>query len=421
MTTRRPLEEKPSISTRSWLSVCSRSEFVVAAAAGADGVELVDEEDRGLVLARLVEQAADARGAEAGEHLDEGRRRLREELRVRLVRHGLREQRLAGAGRPVQEDALRHPRAEPLELPSGSRRNSTTSRSSSLASFDAGDLLPADLLVGLRLDLHRLRAGHHLQRPPQHVDDRGHEHEADDPAPVGRRTAGRPGRRRRAAASTGSPAGYRPDRGDRCSRRKADLDRAGRRAPIRSRRQLAVVQRDLLGDDRQTEPGARRGRRPSRARTARAGARARRPRSPARRPRRARAASSPSRARRDPHVAAARGRASAALSRRLSTSSRRPPSQPWTVASAIASSSSYVTPGMAAAGGVHRGVDEVAELDVLARQAARRPRRAPAPAGPRAGGRSAPARRPCRRRGRRARPGRGRGCGRACRGSRAGR
>ena len=85
---------------------------VVAAAAGADGVELVDEEDRGLVLARLVEQAADARGAEAGEHLDERRRRLREELRVGLVRDGLREQRLAGAGRPVQEDALRDLRAE---------------------------------------------------------------------------------------------------------------------------------------------------------------------------------------------------------------------------------------------------------------------------------------------------------------------
>ncbi len=51
----------------------------VHAAAPADGVELVDEDDRRLVLARDREQAADPRGAEAGEHLDERRRRLREE------------------------------------------------------------------------------------------------------------------------------------------------------------------------------------------------------------------------------------------------------------------------------------------------------------------------------------------------------
>ena len=78
----------------------------------ADGVELVDEDDRRRVLARLVEQAPDARGAEAGEHLDERRRRLREELGARLVRDGLRQQRLAGAGRAVQQDALRDLRAE---------------------------------------------------------------------------------------------------------------------------------------------------------------------------------------------------------------------------------------------------------------------------------------------------------------------
>ena len=107
---------------------------VVRAAARADGVELVDEDDGRRVLARLVEEAPDPRRAEAGEHLDERRRRLAEELRARLVGDGLGQQRLAGAGRPVEQDALGDPGAEAHEAASASRRNSTTSRSSSLAS-----------------------------------------------------------------------------------------------------------------------------------------------------------------------------------------------------------------------------------------------------------------------------------------------
>src|SRR5439155_17739550 len=87
----------------------------VRSSRGADGVELVDEDDRRGVLARLLEQAADAGGAEAGEHLDERRRRLAEERGPRLVRNGLREQGLAGAGRAVEQDALRHLRAEGAE------------------------------------------------------------------------------------------------------------------------------------------------------------------------------------------------------------------------------------------------------------------------------------------------------------------
>ena len=107
---------------------------VVRAAHGADGVDLVDEDDRGRVLARLGEQAPDARGAEAGEHLDEARRRLREELRAGLVGDGLGQQRLAGAGRAVQQDALRHLRAELRGSAPGRVRKSTTSCSSALAS-----------------------------------------------------------------------------------------------------------------------------------------------------------------------------------------------------------------------------------------------------------------------------------------------
>ena len=69
----------------------------------------------GRVLARLVEELADPRGAEAGEHLDERGRALRVELRARLVGGRLREQRLAGPGRPVEQHAFRHHGAERLE------------------------------------------------------------------------------------------------------------------------------------------------------------------------------------------------------------------------------------------------------------------------------------------------------------------
>ena len=48
----------------------------VHAAVAADGVELVDEHDRRRVLARGLEQVADAGGADADEHLDERGRGL---------------------------------------------------------------------------------------------------------------------------------------------------------------------------------------------------------------------------------------------------------------------------------------------------------------------------------------------------------
>jgi hypothetical protein len=111
------------------------------------------------VLARLAEQAADARGAEAGEHLDERGRRLREELRAGLVGDGLGEQRLAGAGRAVQEDALGHRRAEPLErfsvaqelddLLSSSLASSTPAMSSQPTSRLACGLIWTGLVFGI--------------------------------------------------------------------------------------------------------------------------------------------------------------------------------------------------------------------------------------------------------------------------------
>ena len=77
------------------------------AAMAADRVDLVDEDDAGRVLLALLEQIADARGADADEHLDEVRAADREERNVGFARDGAREQRLAGAGRAHQQHALR--------------------------------------------------------------------------------------------------------------------------------------------------------------------------------------------------------------------------------------------------------------------------------------------------------------------------
>ena len=86
------------------------------AAVAADGVDLVHEDDAGGVLLRLLEEVADAAGADADEHLDEVRAGDREERDAGLAGDGAGEQRLAGAGRAVEQDALRDPGAERLEL-----------------------------------------------------------------------------------------------------------------------------------------------------------------------------------------------------------------------------------------------------------------------------------------------------------------
>ena len=68
------------------------------AAVAADGVDLVDEDDAGARLLRLLEQVADARGADADEHLDEVRAGDREERHAGLAGGRAREERLTGAG-----------------------------------------------------------------------------------------------------------------------------------------------------------------------------------------------------------------------------------------------------------------------------------------------------------------------------------
>ena len=86
------------------------------AAMAADRVDLVHEDDAGAVLLGLLEEVAHAGGAHADEHLDEVRAGDREERHARLTRDRAGQQGLAGAGRPVEQDALRDPRAERLEL-----------------------------------------------------------------------------------------------------------------------------------------------------------------------------------------------------------------------------------------------------------------------------------------------------------------
>ena len=86
------------------------------AAVPADGVDLVDEDDRRRVLLGLLEQVAHAAGADADEHLDEVRAGDREERHAGLAGDGAGQQRLAGSGRAEQQHALGDLGAHGLEL-----------------------------------------------------------------------------------------------------------------------------------------------------------------------------------------------------------------------------------------------------------------------------------------------------------------
>ena len=78
----------------------------------AERVELVDEDDARRLGFGLLEEIADARGADADEHLDELRAAQAEERHVRFAGDGTREQRLAGPRRADEQHALRNPAAE---------------------------------------------------------------------------------------------------------------------------------------------------------------------------------------------------------------------------------------------------------------------------------------------------------------------
>ena len=125
-------------------------------AGAADRVELVDEDDRRRGLLGLGEQVADARGADADDRLDELRRRDREERRVRLAGDRAREQRLAGAGRPVEQHAVRDPRAE-AHVPVGRLQEVDDLGQLGLRLVDPGDVVERDP-DRRRIDPARLRA-----------------------------------------------------------------------------------------------------------------------------------------------------------------------------------------------------------------------------------------------------------------------
>ena len=122
------------------------------AAMAADRVDLVDEDDAGRVLLALLEEVADARGADADEHLDEVGAADREERNVRFARDRAGEQRLAGARGAHEQHALGDAAAELLEL-----LRFLEELDDLLELFlrlvDAGDVLERHLLLRARREL----------------------------------------------------------------------------------------------------------------------------------------------------------------------------------------------------------------------------------------------------------------------------
>src|SRR5699024_2259173 len=83
-----------------------------------DRVELVDEDDAGRVVLRLLEHVTHPGGTDTDEHFHEVRTGDRVEGHTRLAGHGARQQRLSGTGWSVEQHTLRNLRAECL-VPGG--------------------------------------------------------------------------------------------------------------------------------------------------------------------------------------------------------------------------------------------------------------------------------------------------------------
>ena len=118
----------------------------VAAAAAADGVELVDEDDAGRVAARVAEQPPNARGADAGIHLDEVGAAGEQERNAGFAGNRSRQQRLAGAGRADEQHALRDAAADRRE-PAGLREEVDDFLDFVFGLVHAGDVLERDRRV----------------------------------------------------------------------------------------------------------------------------------------------------------------------------------------------------------------------------------------------------------------------------------
>ena len=118
----------------------------------AERVELVDEDDAGRLGFGLLEEIADARGADADEHLDELRSAQAEERHVRFAGDRARQQRLAGARRADEQHALRNAAAEVRVLLRGLQELDDLLQLV-LGFVDAGDVGEADLHFVVGVDL----------------------------------------------------------------------------------------------------------------------------------------------------------------------------------------------------------------------------------------------------------------------------
>ena len=181
---------KPSISASSWLSVCSRSSWLPIGRLDADlaeRVELVDEDDAGRLGLGLREQIADARGADADEHLDELRAAQAEERHLRFAGDRAREQRLAGARRADEQHALRNPAADARVLLRGLQELDDLPQLL-FRLVDAGDVAEPHLHVVVGVDLRAAaRERHHAalgaaHAPEEEAPQRDEEDERNDPA-----------------------------------------------------------------------------------------------------------------------------------------------------------------------------------------------------------------------------------------------
>src|SRR5258706_494937 len=148
---------RSSAPTRPGVSAASRSRSTSAAsgpapARSADGVELVDEDDRRGGLARLLEEVADARGPHADDHLDEFRRAQAEEGHAGLARDRPGEQRLPRAGRADEQHAFGYGAAKPLVL-RGVLQEVDDLDELVLGVVDAGDVVEGDLRLLLAVAL----------------------------------------------------------------------------------------------------------------------------------------------------------------------------------------------------------------------------------------------------------------------------
>ena len=121
-------------------------------AAAPERIELVDEDDAGRGLARLLEEIAHARGADADEHLDEFGAGDGKERDAGFAGHRAGEQGLAGAGRPDQQDPLGHMRAEPA-VALGILEKGHHFLQLEFCLIDAGHVGEGDLGVLLDIDL----------------------------------------------------------------------------------------------------------------------------------------------------------------------------------------------------------------------------------------------------------------------------